>query len=78
MTNTTLRQWSDERDDAHPIRWTPASGDEPDRWTTLDNAVDRLAGYGHDRDMARVQLLAGRELRTTFAHDAGTAALADA
>jgi len=40
--------------------------------------VDRLAGYGHDRDMARVQLLAGRELRTTFAHDAGTAALADA
>lgn len=74
MTNTALRQWSDERDDAHPIGWTPASGDEPDRWTTLDNAVDRLAGYGHDRDTARAELIAGRELRTTFATYAGTAA----
>lgn len=74
MAQTPL--WSDDRDDDHPVRWTSADGIDV-RWTTLDNAVDRLVGYGHDRDTARSLLLGGRQLQTSFAYYLGTSTESD-
>lgn len=62
-------EFVDKRDDAHPIRWTPAGGDEPDRYLSIDEAVRRIARVQEEPDAMAVQegLLAGQRYRTAFA-----------
>lgn len=58
--------FSTTRDEAHPVRWSPADGDTP-AYLTLKGAVERLTGYGYDPVEVRAGLLAHRPYRTPFA-----------
>lgn len=68
MTANDLREpFSRTRDDAHPVRWSPADGDTP-AYLTLRGAVERLAGYYTDEPpWIETTLRKGVPIRTPFA-----------
>lgn len=65
--------WSEQWTPATPVRWSPSSGADPDRWIDLDTAVERLARAYPDetrnaeRMRLRDQLVNGVKLRTPWA-----------
>ena len=67
-TPTDLQEpFARERDDAHPVRWSPADGDTP-AYLTLKGAAERLARYfGGDPADYEADLLCGGPTRTPFA-----------
>lgn len=55
-------------DELHPVRWSPASGTEPDSFISLDEAVRRIGGYtGIPGDVIEQELRNGYTHRTPFA-----------
>ena len=56
-----------EPDEDHPVRWSSMSGNEPDRWISISDAVERLTRDGGDPKSVEVALMGGQLLRTMFA-----------
>jgi hypothetical protein len=57
-----------ERDAGHPVRWEPAQADEPDKWLSMEDAVERLTRNGQgDPTTTERTLRNGTPLWTAFA-----------